>query len=43
MCKAHTTLQEPQAVACMLHKMAFHLSAKVVALHLGKSTAKAYL
>ena len=27
----------------MLHRMAFHLSGKVVALHLGNNTAKAYL
>ena len=27
----------------MLHKIAFHLSAKVVALHLDNSPAKAYL
>ena len=31
------------AVAMMLHRMAFHLSGKVVALHFDNSTAKAYL
>ena len=41
--RAHITLQELQAVAIMLCKMAFCLSGKVVALHLDKSTAKAYL
>ena len=41
--RAHIALQEPQAVAVMLHRMAFHLSGKVVALHLDNSTAKAYL
>ena len=35
-------LQELQAVAVMLHRMAFHLSGKVVALHLDNSTAKVY-
>ena len=43
MCRAHIALQELQAVAMMLHRMAFHLSGKVVALHLDNSTAKAYL
>ena len=43
-CKAHISLQELQGVALMLHRMAFHLSGKVVALHaLDNSTAKAYL
>ena len=32
-----------RAIAMMLHRMAFHLSGKVVALHLDNSTAKAYL
>ena len=41
--RAHIALQELQATAIMLHKMAFHLSGKVVALHLANSTAKAYL
>ena len=41
--RAHIALQELQAVAVMLHRMAFHLSGKVVALHLDNSTAKAYL
>ena len=43
MCMAHTALQELQAVAMMLCGMTFHLSGKVVALHLDNSTAKAYL
>ena len=43
MARAHITLQEPQAVAVMLHRMAFCLSGKVVALHLDNSTAKVYL
>ena len=30
-------------IAMMLHRMVFHLSGKVVALHLDNSTAKAYL
>ena len=34
---------ELQAVAMMLCKMAFHISGKMVALHLDNSTAKAYL
>ena len=41
--RAHIALQELQAVAVMLHRMAFQLSGKVVALHLDNSTAKAYL
>ena len=32
MCRAHIALQELQAIAMMLHQMAFHLSGKVVAL-----------
>ena len=43
LCRAHIALQELQAVAMMLHRMAFHLSGKVVALHLDNSTVKAYL
>ena len=43
LCRAHIALQELQAVAIMLCRMAFHLSGKVVALHLDNSTAKAYL
>ena len=43
MSRAHIALQELQAVAVMLCRMAFHLSGKVVALHLDSSTAKAYL
>ena len=41
--RAHIALQELQAVAIMLHRMAFCLSGKVVALHLDNSTAKVYL
>ena len=41
--RAHIALQELQAVAVLLHRMAFHLSGKVVALHLDNSTTKAYL
>ena len=43
MCRAHIALQDLQAITMMLCRMAFHLSSKVVALHLGNSTAKAYL
>ena len=43
MCRAHIALQELQAIGMMLCRMAFHLSGKVVALHLDNSTAKAYL
>ena len=43
LCRAHIALQELQAVAIMLRRMAFCLSGKVVALHLDNSTAKAYL
>ena len=43
MCRAHIALQEHQAIAMMLCRMACHLSGKVVALHLDTSTAKAYL
>ena len=43
LCRAHIALQELQAIAMMLHRMAFHLSHKVVALHLDSSTDKAYL
>ena len=43
MWRAHIVLQDLQAVAMMLHRMAFHLSLKVVALHLDNSMAKAYL
>ena len=42
-CRTHIALQELQAITMMLHRMAFHLSVKVVALHLENSTAKAYL
>ena len=40
---AYTALQQLQAVAIMLRRMAFCLSVKVVALHLDNSTAKVYL
>ena len=43
LCRANIALQELQAVSIMLRRMAFHLSGKVVALHLDNSTAKAYL
>ena len=42
-CRAHIALQDLQVVAIMLHRMAFHLSGKMVALHLDNGTAKAYL
>ena len=41
--RVHIAVQELQAVAVMLRRMAFCLSGKVVALHLDNSTAKAYL
>ena len=43
MFNAHISMQELQAVAMMLHRMAFQLSGKVVALQLDKSSAKVYL
>ena len=43
LCRAYIALQELQAVTMMLHRMAFCLSGKVVALHLDNITAKAYL
>ena len=43
MCRAHIALQELQAIAMMLHRMAFPLSGMVVALHLDNSTATTYL
>ena len=43
MYRAHIALQELQAVAMMLHRMAFCLSGKMVALDLDNSMAKAYL
>ena len=42
LCRAHTALQELQAVAMMLHRMVFCLPGKVVPLHLDNSTTKAY-
>ena len=38
---AQITLQEVHAVAVIMHRMAFHLSVKVFALHLDNGTAKA--
>ena len=43
MCKAHTALQDLQAVAMTLHIFAFWSSGKVVASHLDNFTAKVYL
>ena len=43
MCKVHIALKEFQLALPMLCGMAFHLSGKVVALHLDNSTADAYL
>ena len=42
MCRAHIALQEFQAITMMLHRMDFHLSGKVVALHLYNITAKPF-
>ena len=41
--KVHKALQNLQAVVLMLHRIAFHLSGKMVAKHLYNSTAKAYI
>ena len=43
LCRAHVALQELQAAAIMLRRMAFFLSGKVVALYVDNSTVKAYL
>ena len=43
MCRAHIALWELQGIAMMLHRMAFHLPGKLVALHFNNSTVKAYL
>ena len=43
MYRTHIALQELQTVAMMLPRLAFHLSGKVVALHLDKSNVKVYL
>ena len=43
MCKALIALQEFQAGAMMLCRMAFWLSSKVVTLHLDNCTPKAYV
>ena len=43
MCNIHTALQELQAAAIMLYRIAFQLSGKVLALHFDNSTANAYL
>ena len=40
--RAHIALQVLQAVVMIMCKMAFHLSGKVVALHLGNNTPQAY-
>ena len=42
MCRAHIAWLELQAVAMILHRMAFQLSGKVVALHLDNSISKLY-
>ena len=41
--KVHVTLPDLQATVLMLHRLAFLLSAKVIALLVDNSTAKAYL
>ena len=41
-CRTHIALHELQAVAMMLHRMAFQLSGKAFSLHLDNCTAKAY-
>ena len=43
MCNGHIDLQELQTVVLMLHRMVFHPSGKVVALHLDNSIANTYL
>ena len=43
LCRAHIALQELQVVAIMLHRLAFCLSGKVVALHMDNSSANTYL
>ena len=43
MSRVHIALQELQGIAMMLHRMAFHLSGKMVALHLDRSIIKVYL
>ena len=43
MCRAHIALQDLQAIAMMLYRIAFHLSGKVITLHLDNSTVKACL
>ena len=43
MCKVHNALQELQVVGLILHKIAFWLSGKVVALYLENNTTKTYL
>ena len=42
-CRVHIDIQELQAVALMLCRLAFQWSGKVVALQLDNFTAKAYL
>ena len=41
--RVHITLQEVQAIALKMHRMAFQLSGKLVALQLDNSTPKTYL
>ena len=41
--QVHIALQEVQAIALMLYRMAFLLSGKVVSFHLDNSTAKTHL
>ena len=41
--KAHIAFQELQAIAMMLHRMAFWFSDMAIGLHFDASTAKAYL
>ena len=42
-CKIHLTLQECQVLALVLHRMAFHISGKIIDFYLDSNTAKAYL
>ena len=43
MCKVHIAFQELQAISLRLHKMAYRMSHKVVALHLDNGSAEVYL
>ena len=40
MCRAHIALWELQGFGMMLHRLAFHFSGKVVALHLDNGLVK---